>query len=210
MDIFNHFACYTTLPVLLDDVAAHIKETRAADRVLIYEVDFDPKFLRGICWLTDERGHNGINHHRVARILVSKHLTPAWRRLVICKELLHLLDSHLETAQTRSQVSNLIEHIVLPADILDGLPTMNDRMGLLHAMMVMFPRDAIEAFREKLERPEASVETIAKMVALPERLVRVCFSPSWKVLTDGLTPSYATGDQAVLDLKLPEVDDGQR
>lgn len=146
MDIFNHFAFYTKLPVSRNDVQAHIAETRATDRVLIYEVDFDPKFLRGICWLTDERAHNAINHQRVARIFVSKHLSPEWRRLVICKELLHLLDNHLETAQTRSQVDDLIEKIVLPADIPDGLATKSDRMGLLHAMMVMFPRDAIDAF----------------------------------------------------------------
>lgn len=204
MDIFNHFACYTNLPVSLNDVQAHIAGTRTADRVHIYEVDFDPRYLRGMCWLTDERAHNAINHQKVARIFVSKHLTPEWRRLVICKELLHLLDSHRETAQTRSQVDDLIEKIVLPADILDGLATLNDRMGLLHAMMVLFPRDAISLFQERLEKPEASVETIAKMAMLPERMVRVCFSSVWKSLTDGLTPNYPPDDQPTLDLRTPK------
>lgn len=198
MDIFNHFSCHTRLPVLLEHVVAHIVETGVVASVDIFAVDIDPAYLQGFCWVFLDKPHNSINHHRRAWIGYSDKLTREMARMVICKELLHLLDNHAETAQQREQVEELIEQIVLPPDTAAALPVQSDKQGILLALAIMLPRDAIDELRPRVERGEVSVETISKHARIPERYVRVALTPLWQRVLDSFAAKFPSGPK--LDL----------
>lgn len=195
MDIYNHFSCYENLPVRIADVIEHVLETKVVAAIEIFAIDIDPARLQGFCWQFIDKPHNSLNHHRHAWICYSKHLPNDMARLVICKELLHLLDDEEATAKTREQVSELIEQIVLPVEGATalGLPALTDHNGMLRALAVMMPACAIEALREKLGST-ISYETIAKLVQLPERWVRFAFSGQWKKISDMLGLGVQTDD----------------
>ncbi|WP_313539685.1 hypothetical protein [Sphingomonas sp.] len=179
MDIFNHFSCHTSLPVKIADVEAHIKDSGVVAQIDIHPLDLDPSVLRGICWVYEWRPKNSLNTHLVGKIGFNKHLPEDEARLVVCKELLHLLDNKFETAQTKDEVEQLVEDIILPVEAAVGLPALNDNTGLLMAIAIMLPRDAIDDFRPKYDADEISSATIAKMARVPEWAVRVAFSPHW-------------------------------
>ncbi len=200
MDVFNHFSCYTKLPVLLEHVIEHILETQVVASIDIYALDLDPDFLQGFCWVYEDRPHNSINHHLRAKIGYSVHLPNEMARLVVCKELIHLLDNHMETAQTAAQVDTLIEEIVLPPEAAVAMIAESDKRGILLALAVLLPRDTIDELRPKVEAGEVSIKTIAKHARLPEAFVRVAFSSLWKPVIDGFSLKYPAQRDPQLNL----------
>ena len=199
MDIFNHFSCHTKLPVLLEHVVDHILESGVVASIEIFALDLDPARLQGFCWVFLDKPHNSINHHKRAWIGYSDKLSREMARLVICKELLHLLDNHAETAQQKEQVNDLIDQIVLPLETAVALQTESDHQGILLALAVMMPRDAIDELRPRVEAGDISLETIAKHAKLPEHFVRLAFSALWAKVLDSFSTKFA--DHPMLDLK---------
>jgi hypothetical protein len=190
MDVFNHFSCYSKLPVLLEHVIQQIIDTGVVASVEIYPIDVDPAHLRGFCWVYEDRPHNSINHHLRAIIGVSKHLSREEGRVVICKELLHLLDTPVEAAQSREEVNVLVEEIVLPVEAAAALTTLSDHSSLLLAIAILMPECAIDELRPRLEAGAISIETIAKLARLPESHVRLTFSPTWSRILEMLQRKY--------------------
>lgn len=180
MDIYNHFSCYTKLPVLLEDVIAHITEARVVDEIKVYPLELNPTVLRGFCWVFVDKPHNSINHRKIAWIGYSNKLTREMARLTICKELLHLLDGKNEAAQTQDKVSQLIDEIVLPVAAHIALPALSDHYGELRALTVLMPACAIDELAPRLEANTISHETISKHARLPEEYVRLAFTPTWQ------------------------------
>lgn len=197
MDIFNHFSCYTLLPVLLSDVVDHIKETNVVASIEIYPLDLDPRYLQGFCYVFIDKPQGAVEGVKRAWIGYSKSLSPEMARLVVCKELLHLLDNHRETAQQREQVSELIDQVVLPYEAVVALPAFSDHEGILMALAVMMPRDAILELKPSLGK-SISHKTIARLAQLPEEYVRMAFTKTWEEVLDGFGRRFP--QQGLLDL----------
>ena len=207
MDVFNHFSCHTRLPVLLDHVVEHILETGVVASIDIFALDLDPRYLQGFCMVFLDKPRNSINHHRRAWIGYSDKLSREMARLVVCKELLHLLDNHRETAQQREQVSDLIDQVVLSEEAKRlGLPAVSDQAGWLLALAVMMPRDAIAELKEK-QGKSLSPETIAKIARLPEQYVKLAFTDLWARVLESFAMQYPLEDKLNLQGGGPAVPD---
>lgn len=224
MDIYNHFSCYTNLPVTLRDVIAQVEQAKVVDEILIHEVEIDASTLRGFCWVFKDKPRNSINHRRVALIGYSNQLSREMARITICKELLHLLDNHHETAGTVERVSRLVDEIVLPIAAQIALPTLQDHAGELKALAVLMPACAIEELRPHLNEGTISRETISRHARIPLEYITLAFSERWhdilrifgvesdegsRVSSDGSEPTlpFPSGEEQDSDAK-PSTENG--
>lgn len=106
------------------------------------------------------------------------------QRIIICKELTHLTNEHAETAATRDQVSELIREMGIPASLARSLPGKMDHAGLLHALCILFPRDAAHHLRDPYSKGLISDETVATLAKLPEEFFPFLLSEEWKVVIE--------------------------
>ena len=180
MDIFEHFACYTRLPVRLDDIREHILDEGLVQTIRFYSVDLDPAVLPGFVRVSRWRpiyGDMGLH----AEIFYSSALDENWRRLVVCKEMLHLRDKAAELAQSRADVIDLIRGIRVPLSIAMNLPTFSDHVGLIRALRLLIPRDALLVLREHSESGRITSEVVAKLARVPDIYTEFMLTSEWLI-----------------------------
>lgn len=185
MDVFQHFSCHTVLPIKINDVRDHVLEAGVVDVIAFSEVSIDAGIIGGICRVYTEKPAYS-SERTVAQIYFAGGLQLPERRMIVCKELLHLLDGHEETAQTREEVDRLIEEIVLPLDVRGSLPSVSDHLGILRALTILLPRDSLDILRPKVAGGQLSAEDIAKIALIPESYVRVALSPAWERVVESI------------------------
>ena len=186
MDMYEFFACFTKLPILIDTVRDQALRYGAVDKFRFVKTDTDPTVLRGKLQMFQETGDDG-KPETVARIFYSRHIPDsATRRLVCCKEILHIFDSDAETARSLEAVDGLIESIVIPPDVDVRLAnsTWSDHLGCLHALMILLPRGALDILKEKIVSGELSVADVARLADIPDTYARLALSPVWEKITD--------------------------
>ena len=125
-------------------------------------------------YAADDREH--------AEVFYSKSMTPEEARLVRCKEVLHLLDGHEHTSRTLELVGKLISEICLPFSMPVSKISQHDRMGILPALCILLPRDALDILRPLKLAPEA----VAKLAGIPEEWAGICLSEGWKHVVENL------------------------
>ncbi len=179
MNIYEEFSCYTKLPIRIDDVCQFIREIGVVDDIRIYGVKADTDVVHGVCRIKEEmRAYSpGI---KIGCIYYAKKLSVRMRRIVVCKELLHLLDNHVEMAQTQEEVSTLIDEIVAPTAIGMSIPALSDQYRHLHALTILLPRDALEELKELHDQGLISEEDVATIAKIPESYARLALSPQWQ------------------------------
>lgn len=111
--------------------------------ITFFEIDIDPAEVAGISFTHKTKPPYSVDEHVHLFVIYSGRLPDENQRVVVCKEILHALDSEDERASTREKVEKLIDEIVLPHDIAISLPTRSDRVGILNALRVLIPRDAM-------------------------------------------------------------------
>jgi hypothetical protein len=178
MNIFEHFSCHTTLPIRLDDIRAHILEMGIVRSIKFTATDLNESvclgFLRIYRWraqYSDEQLH--------AEIFYSKTLSESMMRVVLCKELIHILDNHTETAQTSEKVDTLIREIRAPVSIAASIPGLSDHYGLTKALCILLPRDALEIIRAHFQSGAMNIDAVAKLASIPDFWVEFLMSDSW-------------------------------
>ena len=184
MDIYEHFSCYTKLPIRLDDIRSHIIESGRVHEFKIAAVDINRKHLQGMSRLTRKLGNDG---KITAEIIYSSELerdVPT-RRMVLCKEILHTVEPQDLTANTKEVVTDLINNIVSPLS-LSGITatTLSDHLGMLRALMVLLPRDSLFHLRPKHRDSRISVEQIANLARIPDAFARLALSDIWEGLIE--------------------------
>ncbi len=210
MNLFDFFSAYTKLPVALEDVAAFVLERSQFKSVLNYPAEFDEGALRGFCWQFLDKPPNSINHHRHAWVFYSDTLSPEMTRLVVCKEMLHLLDTPHERAGDRQQVDRLIEEIVQPFEIKAATQTHSDNGGMVMAVAVLMPAGAIEELRPSVEDGSLGFDTLSKLAGVPEMWVRAAFSPQWQEVLGLIERHYADRDAGQPQLHAVQTDDSEQ
>ena len=190
MNVFELFSCFTKLPVALPEVEGHILESGVVRSIqTIPSPDLAPRvcggFLRKYEWLP-AYGEPGVH----AEIYYSKKFDePQFigeRRLTICKELLHILDGHESTAETRAAVDQLITEICSPLALTMSYAAIQDHLQVWPALCVLVPRDALPNLRE-LHKAGMSVEALAKIALVPTDYMRTALSPIWeKIVEEGI------------------------
>lgn len=193
MDLLEHFACYTRLPVKLADVKAQIVESGIVDQIHRYAVDVDPKILRGIFRLYNHKPpYAPDGGYTIAEVIYSMHLPPFEARLVQVKEMLHVYDKEEEMASKMEQVQQLAEDIILPMEVLmklKGLPSgqvLSDRSMIFPALAVLLPRDFLDEVRPMVKANQVSASVIAQAAQVPVEYVRFALRDDWQAILDGL------------------------
>lgn len=191
MDLLDHFACYTHLPVRLADVKAQILEAGLVDQINRYPVDIDPLILRGIFRLYHHKPpYAPAGGYTVAEIIYSANLPPYEARFVQVKEMLHVFDKDAEMAAKIEQVQQLAEDIIVPMEVLlklRGLPSrpvLSDRSMIFPALAVLLPRDFLDEVRPLYKAGRVSPSTIAQAAQVPTEYVRFALRDDWQEILD--------------------------
>ena len=178
MDIFEHFACYTRLPILLDDVSHQAAQYGSADEFLFASVDVSVETMQGMHLMYEDHTNGAMT--KIVLVVYSSEIgDEATRRMVCCKEILHSLDDDDISATSEAAVNALIDSIVVPPSVGISNPTWSDHTGMLKALMVLLPRDALVKIRERFDDGDISVEEVAQIAIVPDAYARLALSPMW-------------------------------
>jgi hypothetical protein len=182
-NVFEHFACHTNLPIRLEAVKDHLLETGMIDEIVRVPVPVDGYIVIG--------GYHKYRDlqtgKRVALIGYPEDASEGMRRVVCVKEMLHIVDPHEATAPTRAKVDQLIDGLLMSgAANLIGLPAYFDKRGLLRALTILFPRDAIDEHRPLYKKDESYLKEIAKKAILPVSFVELALRDDWSDLLDSI------------------------
>lgn len=191
MEIFEHFSCYSKLPVRLDHVRDQILATGAVSKIIRIPVE-----------ITDYIIYGGFNSYRdltsyasnsgdaiVAQIGYPKDMSEDWQRMIIVKEMLHALDPIEATSSTIDKVNRLMDDLI-DAETKEaiGLPAHFDHNGMFHALCILMPRDVVDALRplNKQDPERYSIAKIAAEARIPETFVKFALTDEWVKVLDAL------------------------
>jgi hypothetical protein len=175
--LLRHFENYTQLPIEISDVRAWVEERCPADRVAVYFTNMNPAILRGFVRRDRRRmgAYSGLLD--IAEIHVSVHMDMAWRRLVACKEMIHLHDSVSVQVKTPEAFERLFADILANPYSPDGspriysAPAVADILALWAALAVLCPLPMIIAFRRAVGEDRMTLEEVAEAFGIPPETV---------------------------------------
>lgn len=182
--LIMEFALREKVPVEVDDVVAHLKnDLGVEDDILFFDVDIDTDVLKGEIEHWEHPATDAGPIRRVAHINTAKTLTLPEKRLVQCKEVLHVLDPNHWHTNTFEAAAELMEKIVIPDELQDhandGIQALSDRIRIWHALAVLFPMAARDLFMTPFREGKISIGFIADMVELPEKYVVLVMNDHW-------------------------------
>lgn len=184
MNIYEFFACFTKLPVRLDDIRDQALSYGVVQEFQFIEVDINPDNLLGMLRLYNKVLPDG-SIHRVAQIYWSSSISDnRVRRLVCCKEILHVFDDDDHTARSTEAVESLIDQVLVPPSSGITASAKSDQSGMLHALMILLPRDALSILKPAVEAGHMSVEDVAGLADIPESYARLALAPYWQEILD--------------------------
>lgn len=196
-DLIKEFSVLTEVPVSLDDVKDALLKRGVADEIYYFlEAALNPEILEGalVQW---EYPNNG-KMVRVAHIDCAKSLRPERKRLVVCKELLHLLDEPDMRVSTAEEFERLTSRLGLPPEdqdpVKDGDKTISDRVGIYKAIAVLFPWATREVFMKPFNEGKLSHEDIAKIVDIPARYAALVMTDVWEAVHNVLVQEFHEKD----------------
>lgn len=180
--IYKHFAKYPRLPIYLKDVKDFVLEHGKADKIVRYPVDMDGNVLRGMLRVYNYKPAYASEERVIAEIAYQKDLDEATARVVCCKEMLHLLDNHAHTADTKDKVSKLIEDVTLPFEAVASLQGKNDHSKLIEALCILVPTAAGNLARAAHHEDYITADDLATLARIPEMYARVVLSDDFHAL----------------------------
>jgi hypothetical protein len=162
------------LPLPVDEVLAWIRAHTDHKDIRLHPVARKKKAFRGAFRrIGIPRGGMYSGEYDIhTQILYGEDLPNEWKRLVICKEAMHVFDGGDELVSTAEDVKRLIPAVIVTE--LKGapfLPALNDHMGAFRALAVLMPRNARVKFKAAEEK--RSIVEIARFVQLPDFYVDV-------------------------------------
>lgn len=176
MNIFEHFACHTALPVRLKAVKEHILETGMVDRIVRVPVRINQYVLMG----GYHKYRDVKSGEKVALIGYPTDHGESFARLVTVKEMLHVVDPHEATAPTKAKVEQLVDDLLVSgAASLMGLPAYFDKRGLLRALHILLPRDALSERRQNYKKGNLTVAQIAAEARIPHPFAELALRDDW-------------------------------
>lgn len=180
-DVIQIFADREEVPVDVNEVVDVLRGSGIKHDIFFYEVRIEDESLRGA--LLHWEWPNTDPIRECADIYYASDLGSDWKRLVCCKELLHILDKETYRVKTPAEVKRLVERIVLPTEfqdpIKDGIGVITDRFAIYQAVAVLFPWATRELLLAPYKSQKLTVDDIAKMVDLPPRYVKLVMSDYW-------------------------------
>lgn len=168
-------------PVRLNEVRDAVVQIGGADDITFKAVDIQQNVLRGLChrWRPLPRPY--ADAQDCIEILYAESLEPEWHRLVVTKELVHVLDRDIHRTTTHAQFDDLIHRMARRPELRDPMTwhEASDRVGLFQALGILFPFAARELILEKYNAGLISDELIAHRASIPLHYVSYLMSSDW-------------------------------
>ena len=191
-DLVNHFSGQVSIPIDPNDVAQQVKDSGIKDVVNFVAVKINVRILKGALHsyvLTE-----GVYGQAVlySDIYFADDLTRDWRRLVCCKELLHILDGSVSQAAKAEDVEDLISSLCQIGKAHDdpftahSLQAMNDHLMMYYAVAILFPKAARDLLLPYFKSNAIDIDYIARCVDLPTSVVMLVMSDGWPNLHSAL------------------------
>jgi len=185
-DIIKHFSSYTAAPVDPDDVAKQIKLAGIRDQIFFVEVDIEVRVLRGALHTYVLTKGVYSDPDICSDIFYAANQSRAWKRLVCCKELLHILDQSVSQTSTIDDFDKLIRGLCVPPNlgsINDGVQIWTDRLMFYYASAIVFPMRARELLlAAKIPAGQTLQEVAARVLDIPEPVAMLVLSDNWPSL----------------------------
>lgn len=186
------FATRTEVPIDIDgDVIPAVQSLGFSGELYWFYAEMDSSVLRGSLVQWEYPASENGPMIQVAEITVADDQTEDWRRMIACKEMIHLLDKPGERVNTTEDFDRLIERLSLPADMQDfkqdGLQVLTDRMAVTEALAVLFPLAARNELYKPFKDGKLALADIARIVNIPQRYVALAMHESWESLYEFLT-----------------------
>ncbi len=179
-DLVRAFADRTYLPIEVPEVIDCLREHDVMDEIHFYPSDIVAEILKGqIChWEFDGR-----IVPTCVDIFFAASLDIPWQRLVVCKELCHLLDDPRKRVSSQDEFERLVSRIALPLELQnlkeDDAAASSDRFGLYQALSILFPFACRELLLPAYKDGTLTIQDIARMTALPPSMVGLVMSDVW-------------------------------
>jgi hypothetical protein len=184
----QHFEDRTILPVRLDEVRDAVLAYGLCDRLTFKPVVLEGGILLGVCYHYRFRPAVYAEPETRVDILYADNLDLASRRLVVCKELIHVLDNGAHSVAQAAEVDELIRRMSRRPELRESvfLGERSDRFALLQALGILFPFAARSLIKPAYDEGKISDEMIARRAGIPEEFVDYLMSDDWEKDYDGI------------------------
>lgn len=191
--LLKHFSSFTTLPIDPDDVIKELKSHGIKDEIEFVGVSLDVLIVRGS--LYHYVRPSGVYSPPVlcAEIYYNLNQERRWRRLVCCKELIHILDRTPSRTTDQQGLEKLLRDMADPSKMTfvsaDNVASWTDYFTEFHAIAVLFPIEAREVLLPAYRAGKMTLADISDRADLPEEVVGVVMSDQWPVIYSALNGS---------------------
>lgn len=103
------------------------------------------------------------------------------QRLVVCKELIHILDPDCFLTKTPTDVTSLVIDVSGPKDLreTESDQARHDRLAITMAVGILFPLSIREQFINAYKNKKISSAILAKKVGIPDRYIDRVMQDKW-------------------------------
>ncbi len=205
--LIRAFSARHTAPVQTDEVLEVLKAWGVRDEIWFFEVEMDTGIMKGQVAEWEAPWDDGTTR-RFADISTAKGLSTSEKRLVQCKELLHLIDPDWARVSDEDAIMDLINEVVAPPDTADpyGEETDSadaDNRTIWSALAVLFPWQVREVYLPAYRLRLIGDQQIAELLDLPTQHVTFVMSDKWpevyaKMTDARFVPVYDEHGQVLL------------
>lgn len=187
MSIHDHFSKSTVLPVRIKDVADFILGKGVVSEIVRIPVEVDASILTGGFCVFRDFAPPYQEAPVIAKIAYPKNADRKVQRLVIVKEMLHILDPSPARAATKQDVSDLIGDLILDEAREEmGLPAAYDHTQIISALAILLPQAALDVLRPAYKRGQLTPEEISEIGLVPTAYVEIALTDEWRGITQRL------------------------
>jgi hypothetical protein len=192
-EMIEYFEGRLYLPIAIEEVQNLILSKTDIGGFRIISVNMDPRIGKGVFKLYSMRPSPYSELVTCCDILLPENLHHHEKRMVMCKELIHLLDPPNFRINTEEEISELLSRIILdplllpPEQIIEESKSVIwDRLSSLVPGALLFPICARSVLLEQHRNGILSLDKIADTVQLPKSLVQIVLSDSWPAIHEKL------------------------
>lgn len=189
--IARRFEALGKVPINIKDVIHAVNELLFDEYVCVHAIAMNPGAVQGICYQSRPKIMDGsairpMNEHRV---IYNSNLPVDSQRLIVCKELIHVLDPESMRTKTRDGVVHLIEKIRSKTKSIDtgspdDLRVMIDKFAEWQAVAILFPFGYWEEAFALFKQNKLTIDKIAAVLQIPAAHVAATMTDDWRYMRE--------------------------
>lgn len=156
--------------------------------VRYHAVDLDIEISLGHIVFDKDRSSGYGEEFKVASIRVARELNRCWRRLVCCKELMHVFDGRTQRVNTKDRFIQLLSELEskpLAEDISDMYGSEQDAMWM--AILVLCPMKRRNDFAPDYKSGKLSKQDLAEKLKVPVQAINGIMGDYYPIALERLT-----------------------